>query len=124
MKVDQRLSLIAHGRLGIPAVLPSGDHHEDKRHCIEDPYDGKLEARDFIVETEAIGAPQPATEEHQPDAVDFGDRDVASATTQGVTSFKSRRMFIAMSKSEGAPFAGGRSISEGLHEGNRLVTLE
>ena len=77
MKIGERLGLIAHRRLGVPVILPHGDHHEGKQHRIEDADHREFEAGDFIVEGETVGSPALAAEKHEPDAVGFGDGDEA-----------------------------------------------
>ena len=63
MKIGERLGFVAHRRLGVPVILPNGDHHEGEQHRIEDPDHRKFEAGDFIVEGEAVGSPLLTTQE-------------------------------------------------------------
>jgi len=78
MKISKRLGFVAHRRLGVPLVLPNGDHYKSR----EDADDGKFETRHFIVEAEAIGASLPAAGGN---AVDLGSGDDSerATTTQG-----------------------------------------
>ena len=57
MKIGERLGFVAYRRLGVPVVLPDGDHHEGEQHRIEDADHREFEAGDFIVEGEAVCFP-------------------------------------------------------------------
>jgi hypothetical protein len=91
MKISKRLGFVAHRRLGVPLVLPNGDHYKSR----EDADDGKFETRHFIVEAEAIGASLPAAGGN---AVDLGSGDDSERPPpKAKTSFKNRSIFIARS---------------------------